>query len=662
MKKITVIFLIILLMPFFVNAQKSDYKNYRELISAFKSLSSSYTKLKVIGKSDSGKNIYAFIVGKENLPAVFIGANISGYDLAASEAALILSKDILSKIKNGEYKDKSFIIIPVMNPDLYDIYFKKPLEKRVKNFTPKDDDGDGLIDEDPPEDLNHDGYITMMRVKAVDGNYVEDKSFPYLLKKANPIKEERGVYKYYTEGIDNDGDGKYNEDSKGGVIINNNFPVLFKYYKKSSGLYPVSQKTTKTLMTFVLKHKNIELAYIIDRTNNMIKLPEMGRSSKLGDMPVKVPERFGKFLGIDTKKKYKISELVKILNESGVGGGMKITPQMVASFLGVAPPASIDPKDYSYYKELSKQYKDLAKKEKISIDRKVKGEEDGSIVKWFYFNLGIPTIAVDVWSLPKAKSEKKQNKGLTIEKLKKMSKDDFLKLKDSEIESFMKGFRMPPSFNVKMIRKMVESGRLTPLKMASFLEKYQKRSEGKKSLNKDLKSYIENELKGKGVVKWQRFNHPQLGEVEIGGIVPFTDEIPPYNKVEENSKLVTNFFDMLVKKTPSVKLEGLKVKRENSGVYRVNFYIVNEGYLPFYLNMAKRNKYSMPILVKLILPKDAILIEGKKLVKINDLGGIGSAKKVSYLIYPGKNKKIKIKIHHEKIVDMEKSINLGGVK
>ena len=78
--------------------------------------------------------------------------------------------------------------------------------------------------------------------------------------------------------------------------------------------------------------------------------------------------------------------------------------------------------------------------------------------------------------------------------------------------------------------------------------------------------------------------------------------------------------------------------------------------------MGKRNRYSMPILIKLNLPKDSILIEGKKLNKISDIGGIGSAKEINYLILPGKNKKIKIIVHHEKIIDIVRTFDLGGIK
>ncbi len=664
-KTAIIIFLFSLFFSFRVYADQGDYKNYTRLINSFKQLTNAKDiSIASIGESDSGKKLYVFKIGNDKLPAVFIGANISGFDMASSESSLNLAKYIIEKIKDKDknYTNKCFYIIPVLNPDLYSVYFKKPLEYRVKNYTPKDDDGDGLIDEDPPEDLNKDGYITIMRVKAVDGKYIEDKGFPCKLKKANPVKGERGIYKFYIEGIDNDGDGKYNEDPKGGVIINNNFPVLFKYNKKSSGLYPVSEKTTKTILDFILNHKNILLAYIIDRTNNMIKLPELGRTSKLGDTKVKIPKGFGKFLGLDTTKKYALKELVKILKELGIGRGMNLTEEMVASFLGVVPPASVDAHDYKYYKQLSKEYKKLAKKDKVNIKRVVKGEKDGSLIKWFYFNTGILSIGVDIWSLPKAVNIKKKT-GLTLEKLKKMSSEEFLKIDDKVLEQFFKKMNVPQSFNIQIVKNMVKSGRITPEKMAGSMEKYSsKASEKGESKNQNLKNYMEKELNGEGAIKWKEFNHPQLGKVEIGGIIPFVETIPRYDKLKKNEKLIEDFFNLLVAKTPEIKIEGIKIIKQKTGVYKVKFYIVNEGYLPFYLNMGKRNKYSMPILVKLELPKDSILIEGKKINRISDIGGIGSAREINYLILSGKNRKIKIKVHHKKITDIVRTFDLGGVK
>ena len=55
-----------------------------------------------------------------------------------------------------------------------------------------------------------------MRVKAAGGEYMVDPDEPRLMKRADPKKGETGVYKLFTEGTDNDGDGFINEDPPGG--------------------------------------------------------------------------------------------------------------------------------------------------------------------------------------------------------------------------------------------------------------------------------------------------------------------------------------------------------------------------------------------------------------------------------------------------------------
>ncbi|MFV8227118.1 hypothetical protein ACNKXV_14300, partial [Christiangramia aquimixticola] len=88
---------------------------------------------------------------------------------------------------------------------------------------------DGLLDEDPEEDLDGDGIIYQMRKKASTqeekekANFVIDPKDPKgrLMKRTFPGK---GDYLVYTEGIDNDGDGSYNEDGIGGLDLHRNYP------------------------------------------------------------------------------------------------------------------------------------------------------------------------------------------------------------------------------------------------------------------------------------------------------------------------------------------------------------------------------------------------------------------------------------------------------
>ena len=101
---------------------------------------------------------------------------------------------------------------------------------------------DDREDEDGAEDLDGNGIITMMRVKDPEGEWLPLEGEPRLMKKADPAKGEKGIFKLYPEGLDNDGDGQYNEDGPGGVNVGVNFPHLFRFFsKRTAGNGPAAK-------------------------------------------------------------------------------------------------------------------------------------------------------------------------------------------------------------------------------------------------------------------------------------------------------------------------------------------------------------------------------------------------------------------------------------
>jgi len=116
---------------------------------------------------------------------------------------------------------------------------------------PHDSDRDGLEDEDPGEDLNGDGYITQMRVKTELGGMKTSQEDPRLMDRR--AEEEKGEWQVYSEGIDNDMDGRYNEDGVGGLDINRNWPSKWQqeYVQRGSGRYPLSEPETRAVAEFL---------------------------------------------------------------------------------------------------------------------------------------------------------------------------------------------------------------------------------------------------------------------------------------------------------------------------------------------------------------------------------------------------------------------------
>src|SRR5210317_682661 len=155
------------------------YYDYREVIDALQALQKAYpqlTKLDMIGKSDEGRKIYALTInnpktGEElSKPGVYVDGNIHGNEVQAGEVCLYYANMLLTKYGKNEkitsaVDRNAHYIIPVVNVDGRYHFFKDghtPSSSRSIRV-PKDDDRDGLFDEDAPDDLDGDGSICQMR-------------------------------------------------------------------------------------------------------------------------------------------------------------------------------------------------------------------------------------------------------------------------------------------------------------------------------------------------------------------------------------------------------------------------------------------------------------------------------------------------------------------
>jgi hypothetical protein len=132
-----------------------------------------------------------------------------------------------------ELIDRSvFYLCPSVNPDGRDEWFSKahtPHSNRT-GLQPFDNDRDGESDEDGPDDLDGDGSIGQMWRKDPSGTHRRDprdsRRFIPVSREPRPDGTvERGEWSYGgEEGIDNDGDGRVNEDGQGGYDMKRNWP------------------------------------------------------------------------------------------------------------------------------------------------------------------------------------------------------------------------------------------------------------------------------------------------------------------------------------------------------------------------------------------------------------------------------------------------------
>jgi hypothetical protein len=634
-----------------------SYHNPNAVNSLLKSWNTNFpqlTKILNIGKSEGNTDLIVLRIAAqgqvdpESRTAVFVSANLEGTHLVGTEAALMLAQKLLTKYGKDDkitqlLENRTVYVAPLLNPDAAKSYFSDVRYERQTNAKPTDDDADGQVDEDGPDDLNEDGQITQMRVKDPEGTWLPHPNKKRLLKAADANKGETGIYKIYTEGLDNDGDGEYNEDPVGGIALNRNFPHDFEYGLKNTGMWPVSSKEAIAILAFLVKRTNIALVLNFSSENTILNLQQTGRAQAAGDK-FKVPERFANFLGLDPEREFTMQELIDLLNSMNIGGGIEIDESIVAMILGLGPAMNIDQQDMPMIQAIQKEYKDALKEAKLEdLEKRAKGVGKGSFTAYCYFQYGVPVFSTDLWKVPEPKKEPAKD-ALTVDKLKSMSSEDFLALDDEVVAAFLKDQGAPDNIKPDMIKKMVESGKVDPAKMAEMVEKMPKQAKTEEGEHPEgyILDWADSVLEGAGFVDWAPYKHPTLGEVEIGGFVPFLKTTPPSSLMKETIAFHTDFYIGLMSRLPEMKIKETKVKALGNSLFEVTLYLTNEGWFATSTAQGRRSRTAWPIRVELKTDDGQTLFSGRKLVRIPFIDGSGAVKKAEWTIQGKKGSKITI--------------------
>lgn len=250
------------------------YYDSQELAEIGERIANAYPDLvsrSTIGESVQGWPLYLLTVtskkgGKSgNKPGFYIDGNIHSNEIQGSEVALYTVWYLTESYGKidwiTELLDRVvFYIVPTINPDARDWFIHHPNTPHSprSGMLPRDDDGDGLMDEDGYDDLDGDGNIVQMRKLDPAGRYIKDPDHPRMLKRAEP--DQPGQYTLLGwEGKDNDGDGRINEDGPGYYDPNRNwaFSWVPEYIQYGSDQYPFSIPENRAVAEFVIDHPNI---------------------------------------------------------------------------------------------------------------------------------------------------------------------------------------------------------------------------------------------------------------------------------------------------------------------------------------------------------------------------------------------------------------------
>ncbi len=270
-----------------VPAQWNRYHSYAEAAKLLRALANAHpnrARLQSLGRSFGGREMWLLTItnfdkGPElERPAFWIDGGIHANEIQGVEVVLYTAWYLLEMYGRSPFvtrllDERVFYLVPMMSPDSRDAHMQQPntTHSPRSGQRPVDDDRDGLVDEDPPDDLDGDGHIVSMRVPDPRGKWKPHPDYPQLMLRVRP--DETGAYTLLgPEGYDNDGDGLVNEDGDGYYDPNRNWAWNWQpeYVQGGAHHYPFSIVENRLAAEFVLQHPNIAGAQSYHNAAGMI--------------------------------------------------------------------------------------------------------------------------------------------------------------------------------------------------------------------------------------------------------------------------------------------------------------------------------------------------------------------------------------------------------
>lgn len=258
-----------------------------------------HTRLASMGTSREGRPLWVLTLfdpagpDPATRPAFYVDGNTHGNEVQASEVCLYLIKHLLTSPRQHVrrlLRRVTFHVAPCVNPDSRHRFFHTPQtpDSPRRVLRPVDDDGDGLVDEDGPDDLDGDGDILTMRILDPEGDLVIDERDDRLMRTREPGDVTLPRWRLLgDEGRDDDGDGRLNEDGEGGVDPNRNWPGNWRPERDQDGAgpYPLSEPETRATARFVLALPHLGGVQSFHNAGRMILRPPAAFTDKEAGMP-----------------------------------------------------------------------------------------------------------------------------------------------------------------------------------------------------------------------------------------------------------------------------------------------------------------------------------------------------------------------------------------
>ena len=260
------------------------YYSYEEWTGMMHDIQDQYSHLadiESIGKSRMGRDQFLITITAKSTgthdtkPAMWVDGAVHGNEINGIMCSLYLMWYLLTRYDYDPFiydlvNSTTFYILPGLNVDANASFASFPNNPNNPRepYRPEDNDGDGLYDEDQTEDVDGDGQMSVMYKEDPKGPFKLSEDGRQFIQVSSPDEKVQRFIRIGSEGFDNDGDGRINEDDLGGPDPNRNY--AYGWNLQAGWPYTMSEPETRNAYEFQRTHPNIFASFHYHNTGRLI--------------------------------------------------------------------------------------------------------------------------------------------------------------------------------------------------------------------------------------------------------------------------------------------------------------------------------------------------------------------------------------------------------
>jgi len=150
---------------------------------------------------------------------------------------------------------------------------------------------------------------------------------------------------------------------------------------------------------------------------------------------------------------------------------------------------------------------------------------------------------------------------------------------------------------------------------------------------KERLRWNDEEMEGDQYVDWHPFQHPTLGEVEIGGWIRTKNSPPEGPLVQAESEMGNAYKIYMAGLTPRLQVKSeVSATNAEAGIYQVDITVENTGFLATALQQARALDVVDEILLEVAVDENLEILFGEEKAEIGHIDGDSESETISFVL------------------------------